>query len=150
MSEPVISLQSLGKRLRDTIAVAGLSLEIEAGEIFAFLGANGAGKTTTIRMLCGLTKPTQGRGFIKGFNIWKDRFRIRSLFGYVPQRFSLYGDLTVLETSAFLAVHMAFPSATYESELKPLLRILVSRQRRTPARGDCREDLSNCFRSRAP
>jgi ABC-2 type transport system ATP-binding protein len=101
MSEPVISLQSLGKRLRDTIAVAGLSLEIEAGEIFAFLGANGAGKTTTIRMLCGLTKPTQGRGFIKGFNIWKDRFRIRSLFGYVPQRLSLYGDLTVLENLRF-------------------------------------------------
>ena len=52
-------------------------------------------------MLCGLTKPTRGRGFIKGLNIWKHRFQIRSLFGYVPQRFSLYGDLTVLENLRF-------------------------------------------------
>ncbi len=65
-------------------------MSIPPGEIFGFLGANGAGKTTTIRMMCGLTKPTAGICTIDGLNIWKDRFRIRSRFGYVPQKFSLY------------------------------------------------------------
>jgi len=101
-------------------------------------------------MLCGLTKPTQGRGFIKGLNIWKHRFQIRSLFGYVPQRFSLYGDLTVLENLRFFGGAYGLSGSTYETESKSLLRILFSRQGRTPARGVCREDLSNCFRLRAP
>ena len=78
-------------------------MSIGQGEVFGFLGANGAGKTTTIRMLCGLTKPTAGRASIDGLDVWRDRFRIRSKFGYVSQRFSLYGDLTVRENLRFFA-----------------------------------------------
>ena len=78
-------------------------MSIGAGEVFGFLGANGAGKTTTIRMLCGLTKPAGGTASIDGLDVWRDRFRIRSKFGYVSQRFSLYTDLTVRENLRFFA-----------------------------------------------
>src|ERR1700746_245868 len=96
MSEPVIALQHLSKSFGDVHAVQDLSLQIERGSIFGFLGPNGAGKTTTMRMLCGLTHPTGGHAIIEGADAWKDRQRVRTTFGYVPQRFSLYRDLTVL------------------------------------------------------
>jgi ABC-2 type transport system ATP-binding protein len=101
MIDPVISLDGLGKRFGHTIAVDSISMVIGKGEIFGFLGANGAGKTTTIRMLCGLTRPTHGYGAINGLDIWRKRSRVRCQFGYVPQRFSLYADLTVLENIHF-------------------------------------------------
>src|SRR3979490_1992101 len=103
MNEPVIVLNQLSKSFGDVHAVQNVSLTIEPGEIFGFLGANGAGKTTTIRMLCGLTKSTSGTASIDGMDVWRDRFRIRSKFGYVSQRFSLYPDLTVCENLRFFA-----------------------------------------------
>ena len=101
MSDPLIVLKDLRKVYGKTIATDQISMTIPAGEIFGFLGANGAGKTTTIRMLCGLTRPTSGSGTIGGLDVWRDRFKIRSKFGYVPQRFSLYPDLTVTENLQF-------------------------------------------------
>ena len=101
MSEPAIWLNGLVKRFHSATAVDGISMIVRSGEIFGFLGANGAGKTTTIRMLCGLTRPTAGTGLIHGLDIWRDRFRARSTYGYVPQRFSLYSDLTVYENLRF-------------------------------------------------
>jgi ABC-2 type transport system ATP-binding protein len=103
MPEPLIVLKNLSKRFGKKKAVNRISMSIPVGEIFGFLGANGAGKTTTIRMLCGLTKPSAGIGTIGGLNIWKDRFKIRSRFGYVPQKFSLYSDLTVGENLRFFS-----------------------------------------------
>jgi ABC-2 type transport system ATP-binding protein len=101
MSEPVVRLENLGKAFGKTVAVEGVSMSLSRGEILGFLGANGAGKTTTIRMLCGLTKPTSGKGEIAGHDIWKERYKIRSKFGYLAQKFSLYPDLTVLENMRF-------------------------------------------------
>jgi ABC-2 type transport system ATP-binding protein len=101
MPESIIVLNQLAKSFGETVAVAGITMDIPAGEIFGFLGANGAGKTTTMRMLCGLTRPTSGTGFITGHDIWKGRYGIRSKFGYVAQKFSLYPDLTVLENLRF-------------------------------------------------
>src|SRR6266478_8490244 len=103
MTKPVISLQGLGKSYGRLAAVRDLTFVINAGTIFGFLGANGAGKTTTMRMLCGLTRPTRGSASIDGLDVWRDRFRIRSSFGYVSQRFSLYPDLTVCENLRFFA-----------------------------------------------
>src|ERR1700749_3833539 len=103
MPDSLIVLKNLSKRFGKKKAVNRISMSIPPGEIFGFLGANGAGKTTTIRMLCGLTKPTAGRATIDGLDVWRDRFRIRSKFGYVSQRFSLYGDLTVRENLRFFA-----------------------------------------------
>ena len=101
MPESIIVLNQLAKSFGETVAVDGITMDIPAGEIFGFLGANGAGKTTTMRMLCGLTRPTSGTGFIAGHDIWKGRYGIRSKFGYVAQKFSLYPDLTVLENLRF-------------------------------------------------
>ena len=101
MIDPVICLDGLGKQFGHTIAVDSLSMVIAKAEIFGLLGANGAGKTTTIRMLCGLTRPTRGYGAIRGLDIWRERSRVRWQFGYVPQRFSLYADLTVWENIWF-------------------------------------------------
>src|ERR1700741_4786293 len=101
MIEPAVVLSGLSKSFGRGHAVQDLSLTIAPGTIFGFLGANGAGKTTTIRMLCGLTRPTSGRATIAGREVWRERFGIRSQFGYVPQKFSLYPDLTVNENLRF-------------------------------------------------
>ncbi len=84
-------------------AVAGLNLSVREGEIFGFLGPNGAGKTTTIRMLCGLLLPSQGTARVAGLDVGRDAEAIKRRVGYLPQRFSLYGDLTAEENLDFFA-----------------------------------------------
>jgi ABC-2 type transport system ATP-binding protein len=121
MTDPAISLNSLSKKFGKTTAVDHASMVIAQGEIFGFLGANGAGKTTTIRMLCGLTRPTGGTGTIFGMDIWRDRFRVRSRFGYVPQRFSLYQDLTVLENMRFFGGAYGVPVVRLRERITHLL-----------------------------
>src|SRR5881275_2340708 len=123
MNESVIVLDHLSKSFGNVHAVHDLSLQIEAGTIFGFLGANGAGKTTTIRMLCGLTHPTDGKATIAGTDVWKDRQQVRTKFGYVPQRFSLYRDLTVLENFRFFGGAYGVPGAEQERRIKRLLRL---------------------------
>ena len=100
---PFLAFDGLVKRYGGTIAVDNLSLELQGGEVFGFLGPNGAGKTSTIRMLCGLARSSAGSGTVLGFDIWNDRSEIRSRLGYVPQQFSLYADLTLLENLWFFA-----------------------------------------------
>jgi len=121
MVDRVIFLDGLGKCFGRTIAVNGISMVIGERQIFGFLGANGAGKTTTIRMLCGLTRPTRGHGAIHGLDIWRDRFRVRSHFGYAPQRFSLYGDLTVLENLRFFGGACRVPKDRLRMRIEKLL-----------------------------
>jgi ABC-2 type transport system ATP-binding protein len=121
MVESLIDLKDLSKKFGKKIATNKISMSVGRGEIFGFLGANGAGKTTTIRMLCGLTKPTSGSGSIAGFDIWKDRFRIRSRFGYVPQRFSLYADLTVVENLRFFGQAYGVPRGEINRRITKVL-----------------------------
>jgi len=121
MPEPVIVLDRLAKSFGTTVAVDGISMDVPAGEIFGFLGANGAGKTTTMRMLCGLTKPTSGTGFITGHDIWKGRYAIRSRFGYVAQKFSLYSDLTVLENLRFFGAAYRVSGKRLDDRIQVLL-----------------------------
>jgi len=97
MAEPIIIIKELTKKFGDFTAVDRISFEVNAGEIFGFLGANGAGKTTAIRMLCGLLKPSSGSGFVAGADIRKNPNLVKSRIGYMSQRFSLYEDLTVIE-----------------------------------------------------
>jgi ABC-2 type transport system ATP-binding protein len=122
MPEPLLVLKNLSKRFGKKKAVNRIAMSIQPGEIFGFLGANGAGKTTTIRMLCGLTKPTAGTGTIDGLNIWKDRFKIRSRFGYVPQKFSLYGDLTVRENLRFFAGAYRIPPNRVKDRMEKVVQ----------------------------
>lgn len=98
---PVIQVWNLTKRFGMFTAVDNISFEVHKGEIFGFLGANGAGKTTAMRMLCGLSKPSEGKAIIAGFDIHKDTEKIKRSIGYMSQKFSLYEDLTVVENIQF-------------------------------------------------
>jgi ABC-2 type transport system ATP-binding protein len=93
----VIVANKLTKRFGQFIAVDNISFEIEKGEIFGFLGANGAGKTTAMRMLCGLSKPSSGKGTVAGFDIEKQSEKVKTQIGYMSQRFAMYEDLKVWE-----------------------------------------------------
>lgn len=95
--EKVISVHNLTKCFGSFTAVDNITFDVEKGEIFGFLGANGAGKTTAMRMLCGLSRPTQGGGTVAGYDIMSEGEQIKKRIGYMSQRFSLYDDLTVAE-----------------------------------------------------
>jgi len=93
----VVQAQGLVRRFGRFVAVDGVDLRVERGEVFGLLGANGAGKTTTIRMLCGTLPPTAGVMRVGGVDMVRHARRARGRIGYVTQRFTLYGDLTVAE-----------------------------------------------------
>jgi len=95
--EKVIVADKLTKKFGDFIAVDHISFEVERGEIFGFLGANGAGKTTAMRMLCGLSIPTSGKGLVAGYDIHTQSEKVKRNIGYMSQKFALYDDLTVAE-----------------------------------------------------
>jgi ABC-2 type transport system ATP-binding protein len=99
----VIVVEHLVKRFGSFTAVDNISFEVQKGEIFGFLGANGAGKTTAMRMLCGLSKPTSGKGSVAGFDIYKESELVKKNIGYMSQKFSLYNDLKVWENIRLFA-----------------------------------------------
>ncbi|RLC96372.1 MAG: ABC transporter ATP-binding protein [Chloroflexi bacterium] len=103
MDERVIETHDLTKRFKKVTAVDKLNLSIQRGEIFGLLGPDGAGKTTTIRMLCAIMDPSAGSARVAGFDTVKGAEEIKKRIGYMPQQFSLYGDLTVLENLVFFA-----------------------------------------------
>ncbi len=100
--DAMIVTRDLVKRFGSLVAVNHLNLKIRCGEIYALLGPNGAGKTTTVRMIMGLLKPTSGEIYVDGIDVVRYPDKAKRRIGYVPQFFSLYGDLTVLENLDFL------------------------------------------------
>jgi ABC-2 type transport system ATP-binding protein len=103
MPDPTVSLLNLSKRFGDFTAVDCITFDVEAGEIFGFLGANGAGKSTTIRMLCGILRPSSGQGIVGGIDILKSPEAVKPFIGYMSQKFSLYDGLTIRENLDFFA-----------------------------------------------
>lgn len=101
--QPAVETVDLTRRFGDFTAVDGVTFQVEAGEVFGFLGPNGSGKTTTIRMLCGILPPTSGEARVLGLDVVRDAARIKHQIGYMSQRFALYNDLTVRENLAFYA-----------------------------------------------
>jgi ABC-2 type transport system ATP-binding protein len=99
----VIKLAHLGKSFGDVRAVVDLSLDVAAGEIYGLVGPDGAGKTTTLRLACGVLHLDQGEVIVAGYGIGSQVELARAQIGYLPQRFSLYEDLTVLENIRFFA-----------------------------------------------
>jgi ABC-2 type transport system ATP-binding protein len=99
----IIDVHNLRKNFKDWLAVSNISLQVNRGEIFGFLGPNGSGKTTTIRMLCGLLTPDSGSGTCLGYDILKESNAIKRHTGYIPQYFGLYKKLSVYENLMFIA-----------------------------------------------
>ena len=102
-NENVITADKLTKRFGSFTAVDHISFEVKKGEIFGFLVANGAGKTTAMRMLCGLSLPTDGKATVAGFDVYTQNEQIKKNIGYMSQKFSLYEDLTIRENIRFYA-----------------------------------------------
>jgi len=99
----IIKIENLKKNYGDIEAVKNISFEVVKGEMFGLVGPDGAGKTTTIRILCGLLNPDNGTAKLIDKNITKERQEVQNQIGYLSQRFSLYGDLTVDENIEFFA-----------------------------------------------
>ena len=93
----VIKAEGLTKRFGDFVATDHVTFEVHEGEIFGFLGANGAGKTTAMRMLCGLSQPSDGKATVAGFDVAREYEQVKRHIGYMSQKLSLYDDLTVEE-----------------------------------------------------
>jgi ABC-2 type transport system ATP-binding protein len=96
-----VTVEGLTKRFGDFVAVDHIGMNVPRGQIFGFLGPNGSGKTTTIRMLLGLLRPSEGRAAILSFDCERETEQVRRRAGYMSQRFSLYGDLSVMENLDF-------------------------------------------------
>lgn len=119
----VITAENLTKTFGNFTAVNRISFEVSQGEIFGFLGANGAGKTTAIRMLCGLSKPTSGQGYVAGFDIRKQPEQVKAHIGYLSQKFALYDDLKVWENIRLYAGIYGIP----DKEIGPRIDIMLKR-----------------------
>jgi ABC-2 type transport system ATP-binding protein len=92
-----VTIDNLTKKYDDKVAIDGLSLHIEKGELFGLLGPNGAGKTTTINILCGLITPTSGSAQILSYDVQKDSLKVRELIGVCTQETAIYPYLTGIE-----------------------------------------------------
>ncbi len=100
---PAISARQLTRKFGSKTAVDHVDLDIPAGRIYGFLGPNGSGKSTTLRMLCGMLLPTEGHAEVFGLSVVNDAEAIRRRLGYMPQKFSLWEDLTADENLRFIA-----------------------------------------------
>ena len=123
MPDIAISADKLTKRFGKFTAVDEISFEIPYGSIFGFLGANGAGKSTTIRMLCGILEPTSGNGRVGGFDVQTQPEQIKTVIGYVSQRFSLYSDLTVSENLNFYGQIYGLEGSAFTNRIKEVLTL---------------------------
>ena len=122
MNTLAIEASGLQKKYDNVLAVSGLDLRIERGEMFGLVGADGAGKSTTIRMLCTLVLPSAGEARILGMDTVKQAGNIKEKIGYVAERFNLYPTLTVEENLSFFARLRNLPREVSEKRMKELLQ----------------------------
>ena len=120
-TELVIRARGLTKQFGSVTAVDHLDLDVPQSIIYGFLGPNGSGKTTAIRMLCGLLTPTDGNATVLGLDVPKDAQALKPQIGYMTQKFSLYGDLTVHENLGFIADIYAYPRANRTARIEELI-----------------------------
>jgi ABC-2 type transport system ATP-binding protein len=103
MADYTIDVEGLTKRYGDRTVVDHLSMKVERGEIYGFLGPNGSGKTTSLRMLCGLLTPEAGEGHVLGLDFRHQAAEVKRQVGYMTQKFGLYEDLSIRENLDFIA-----------------------------------------------
>jgi ABC-2 type transport system ATP-binding protein len=133
-----VSVKGLKKSFGSTVAVDDMSFEVKEGEIFGLLGPDGAGKTTTMRILTGIMNSDGGSAEVVGYDVAKQAELIKLHIGYMPQRFSLYGDLTVEENLMFFAKLYQVP----ERERLEKEASLLEFSRLTPYRKRLAQNLS--------
>lgn len=116
-----IEATGLTKSFGEVLAVDGLDLTVGAGEIYALAGPDGAGKTTTLRLLCGALQADAGEVTLAGYDLRTQTEQARAQIGYLPQRFSLYGELTVGENLRFLAEVRGLPPREWQERSQQIL-----------------------------
>ncbi len=134
----MIALESFSKRFGPITAVDGLSMAVNEGEVFGLIGPDGAGKTTTMRVIATAMTPTAGRVTVGGLDVTREPEAVKQMIGYMPQRFALYPDLTVLENLTFFADVFRSPRA----ERKALVDRLLGFARLTEFRNRRAQNLS--------
>jgi len=144
-AEPyAVETRDLTRRFGKRVAVDHLNLHVRAGELYGFLGPNGAGKSTTLRMLCGILEPTEGGGTVLGIDLTRDPERIKSVIGYMSQKFSLYDDLTVTENLTFYSRVYEVPGAQRAGRMARMVQLADLAGRESQLAGT----LSGGFRQR--
>jgi ABC-2 type transport system ATP-binding protein len=127
---PVVEVSGLVRKYGDLVAANDVSFTVKRGEMFGLIGPDGAGKTTTLRVILGLLAPHGGRVRTCGLDPWRDKEELSKRIGYLSQRFSLYGDLTVDENVAFFAdIHGVRKAKARGEELLDMLRMTPFRNR---------------------
>lgn len=120
----MIELKQFHKVYGDLVAVKGLNLKIEQGELFGFIGPNGAGKSTTIRFLATLLKATSGEGTVNGFSVTRDPLNVRRSIGYMPDAFGVYDGMRVWEFLDFFAVAYRIGKGKRKAVINDVLELL--------------------------
>ncbi len=129
-TQPSVRVENLVKKFDDFVAVDHVTFNVEKGEIFGFLGSNGAGKSTTIRMLCGLLRPSGGKAWVGGFDVFSQSEKIKQNIGYMSQKFSLYDELTVEENIDFFSNIYSTPRGSLRQLKQEILEMAGLEERR--------------------
>jgi len=122
MNMPAIEINGLTKYYDDLLAVDGISFEVDKGEVFGFLGPNGAGKTTTIRMLVGLSRPSNGTATVAGYSITDNIVEVKRRVGLVPEVSNLYDELSVWDNLLFMSQLYHVPRHERTSRIEEVLQ----------------------------
>ncbi|MFQ6053817.1 MAG: ABC transporter ATP-binding protein, partial [Candidatus Bathyarchaeia archaeon] len=128
--DDAIVVENLTKYYDDLLAVDHISFRVHGGEVFGFLGPNGAGKTTTIRMLVGLTTPSEGTAAVAGYDILEDIVEVKRRVGVVPETSNLYDELSVWENLLFASRLYHVPRDARPDRIKDLLETFRLWERR--------------------
>jgi len=129
----LIKAKNLTKKFGSFVATDSVNFNINRGEIFGFLGPNGAGKSTTFKMLCGLMTPTSGEAKVLGENLENTSYKIRAKIGYMSQKFSLYGDISVVENLKFFAGVYGLKGDNKNKKIEDMLDIFDLKRYKTTA-----------------
>ena len=124
MVKNMIEVKNLTKEFNGVTAVNHVSFDVKEGEIFGLLGPNGAGKSTTIRVLCTLTRPTEGTATIGGHDIVKDGSKVRELVGLVSEKMIMYDRLTAKENLKFFGKLYNIPNDVLDRRIKEMLELV--------------------------
>jgi len=118
----MIQTEGLGKKFEDFVAVDGVEIQVEAGEVLALLGPNGAGKTTTIRMLTSVLQPTWGRALVAGFDVVKEAPEVRLSVGVLTENHGLYNRMPAIEYLDFFGQLYRMPSDLRQDRISQLMQ----------------------------